>query len=758
MVSKKQPKVTIVTVVFNGGDCLEKTIESIVRQSYANKEYIVVDGGSTDGTRDVIDKYDDDIDKWLSENDAGLYDAMNKGIDLASGDWIIFMNCNDRFYDNRVIEKVFEGIEEDADFIYGDVIYRSENGRENYDKARPLDEMWKRISFSHQSLFTKTSVAIEKKFDLRYDIVADYKFYYEAYKDGRRFQYYPGPVGLVATGGVSDRNLIRRTLQRWDVVHRHERDVVKDKYYVKLLTDFLSAETGATSKSVARRIPAIGTGTGQRADSRTTVFTIVTPTYNCATTIDQTIQSVVTQIGPFFIQYVIVDGLSTDSTVGRIKHWQASLNEGNVKIECDGVCLKYICEEDEGFYDAIEKGFRNSDYRADALNIMTWINGDDFLTQGALATVCQVHSENDDVRWLTGIRQIFDNVKGMITPTAALVYPKYFLANGLCDGTHFPFLQQEGTFWTYELYEKVGGLDPKLKLVGDYDLWRRFGQEADLLVIDNVLGVFRKQPGQKSENIEEYKKEIDTCTDFDDRMSKFYEVLYKSEKKIEECLFGKKGNFSYGEGRWLFHHVSVPFESLPLHIQERYWKYRIARLPSEEKLTPAASSPDMSHRVEAKPNLAPDRRARVHGLARKLAHFALSPAARDRVKRWIRVRTIRRSGLFFSEFYREQIEKSGTQLPESNYIEHYVEIGAGIGYDPNPLFSSTYYLNTYKGVMASGENPLYHYIKIGHQLAMNPGPDFDTKFYRSHMRLAKNENPLVHYFKTGIIQDAPRKA
>ncbi len=96
-------------------------------------------------------------------------------------------------------------------------------------------------------------------------------------------------------------------------------------------------------------------------------------------------------------------------------------------------------------------------------------------------------------------------------------------------------------------------------------------------------------------------------------------------------------------------------------------------------------------------------------------------------------------------------------IPESDYIKHYIETGAATGYDPNSLFSSRYYLNTYKGMSTSDENPLYHYIKIGHQLDMNPGPDFDTTFYRSHMRLAKNENPLVHYFKTGIIQGAPRK-
>lgn len=116
-----KPLITIVTVVFNGIDYLEKTIQSVISQTYENVEYIVIDGGSTDGTLDIIKKYESQIDYWVSEKDKGIYDAMNKGVVLSHGTWINFMNAGDVFFDFEVISKVMSlSLVNEHDFIYSD--------------------------------------------------------------------------------------------------------------------------------------------------------------------------------------------------------------------------------------------------------------------------------------------------------------------------------------------------------------------------------------------------------------------------------------------------------------------------------------------------------------------------------------------------------------------------------------------------------------------------------------------------------------
>ena len=114
------PKITVVTVVYNGILTLDATIKSVISQTYSNLEYIVVDGGSTDGTLELLKKYNSQISIIISEKDDGLYDAMNKGIALSTGEWICFMNCGDIFSSCNVLTFIFENNDwTKADIIYG---------------------------------------------------------------------------------------------------------------------------------------------------------------------------------------------------------------------------------------------------------------------------------------------------------------------------------------------------------------------------------------------------------------------------------------------------------------------------------------------------------------------------------------------------------------------------------------------------------------------------------------------------------------
>ena len=118
------PTISIITVAYNASNTIETTILSVVNQTYPNIEYIIIDGGSTDGTIDIIKKYESKITKWISEPDKGIYDAMNKGINLARGEWINFMNCGDSFYENNTLQVISDTIinSKDINVIYGNSI------------------------------------------------------------------------------------------------------------------------------------------------------------------------------------------------------------------------------------------------------------------------------------------------------------------------------------------------------------------------------------------------------------------------------------------------------------------------------------------------------------------------------------------------------------------------------------------------------------------------------------------------------------
>jgi len=123
-----QPKLSIITIVYNNMHHIERTMLSILYQTYPNIENIIIDGLSTDGTVDIIKKYESRISKFISEKDNGIYDAMNKGLALATGDYVLFMNSGDEIYTKDTIANVFASAE-DADIYYGETEMINDNGQ-----------------------------------------------------------------------------------------------------------------------------------------------------------------------------------------------------------------------------------------------------------------------------------------------------------------------------------------------------------------------------------------------------------------------------------------------------------------------------------------------------------------------------------------------------------------------------------------------------------------------------------------------------
>ncbi|WP_197742825.1 glycosyltransferase family 2 protein [Lentilitoribacter sp. Alg239-R112] len=226
----ERPLVTVVTVVYNGLADIEDTIKSVLKQDYARIEYIIIDGSSTDGTVDLISKYSYQIDYFISEPDRGIYDAMNKGISVATGDWIIFMNAGDWFLNPSTISKAISMINPGTIIAAGAVEIRYPNFTRTEVARRP-DKLWSGMQFSHQSAFIRLDYHRKNSYDIRHPIAADLAFMYQARKSGVHFQILTEVVASVVTGGVSEKDRVRTIRDSCEAVCQGEFKPLTRVYY-----------------------------------------------------------------------------------------------------------------------------------------------------------------------------------------------------------------------------------------------------------------------------------------------------------------------------------------------------------------------------------------------------------------------------------------------------------------------------------------------------------------------------------------------
>ena len=184
------PKVTVVTVVRNAESTIEKTIVSVISQDYENIEYIIIDGESTDETNYIINKYLSKIDIYISEPDRGIYDAMNKGAGLASGEWILYMNAGDFFYDSNSLAQMTNALNSDADVILAgveEVLVDDLETRYFQRMPKPLNEIWRSMPTSHQATLVRLSCQQKYNFNTSYIWCADHDLLARMYQDEKKF-------------------------------------------------------------------------------------------------------------------------------------------------------------------------------------------------------------------------------------------------------------------------------------------------------------------------------------------------------------------------------------------------------------------------------------------------------------------------------------------------------------------------------------------------------------------------------------------
>jgi glycosyltransferase involved in cell wall biosynthesis len=246
----KSPLISIITVSYNAVNSIEETILSVINQNFKDFEYIIIDGGSTDGTVDIIKKYQDKITFCVSEPDKGIYDAMNKGIKKAKGEWCYFMNASDYFYDLKVLKDVYKSLEESKySVVVGKVeVFNNINNVSGYFPKFKDDivDYTPRYLFNthlcHQALFVRTfSYKSVGSFNLNYKVFSDFNTIFSIIKIENGFKKIDLIISKYNLDGVSAnyKNAIKLFLESEIILKRNKDKSSIFMYYVRLIKTIL---------------------------------------------------------------------------------------------------------------------------------------------------------------------------------------------------------------------------------------------------------------------------------------------------------------------------------------------------------------------------------------------------------------------------------------------------------------------------------------------------------------------------------------
>ena len=219
-----KPVLSVITIVYNNVRDIERTMLSVLNQGYPHIEYLVIDGASTDGTREVIERYQERLACYRSEPDKGIYDAMNKGLALAKGDYVLFMNSGDEIYDSETVAAVFASAD-GADIYYGETEMYNENWESLGQRRHKAPESfsWKSfkygMSISHQAIYVKRTIAAP--YDLSYKYSADIDWIIKAAKKADKIVNTRTYVAKYLVGGISKQKHLDSLKERFDIFSKY---------------------------------------------------------------------------------------------------------------------------------------------------------------------------------------------------------------------------------------------------------------------------------------------------------------------------------------------------------------------------------------------------------------------------------------------------------------------------------------------------------------------------------------------------------
>jgi hypothetical protein len=270
-------------------------------------------------------------------------------------------------------------------------------------------------------------------------------------------------------------------------------------------------------------------------------ISVVTSCFNAAPLVDDTLRSVTSQ-GYSRLEYIFVDGASTDNTLAIAQRYAGSITQ-------------LISEPDAGQYHGIQKGMALA-----TGDVMAWLNGDDVYLPWTLALVGQLFAQFPQVSWIVGTPS-FMNEAGVCTRVSGnsgTAYPRQFIQNGWFRDGLAGYLQQESMFWRRSLWDRVGGLDLKLGLAADFDLWRRFAEHAELVSVNIPLALFRQRPGLQRSSTQRaaYEAEVEQICSGLRAAPKLWQTLAargEAAKHLCRMAIWRRSSvlaFSLSEGQW----------------------------------------------------------------------------------------------------------------------------------------------------------------------------------------------------------------
>ncbi len=227
----KIPKISIITINYNNKEGLIKTVGSVINQTFQDFEYIVIDGGSTDGSVDIIKEYEDKINYWVSEPDEGIYNGMNKGIMRATGNYCNFLNSGDWFYNENTLIDILGGTNNE-DVLYGAAVGLNDTKIHYPPSTLRLLDLFRQNIINHQASFIKTSLLKERLYSEHFKIASDWEFFFICMINNKTFKSLNVPICYYSPEGVS------RT-DKYKKLHAEEREfVIKSRLPQAVINDY----------------------------------------------------------------------------------------------------------------------------------------------------------------------------------------------------------------------------------------------------------------------------------------------------------------------------------------------------------------------------------------------------------------------------------------------------------------------------------------------------------------------------------------